>query len=93
MKRLEQIKEAAKDRYTLTDFAFIAGAEWADNNPQDQNQLIIDLIHQRSVAFDYGREQSEMLKIAMEALINGSKDGVFWRENALEKIKGVENGK
>lgn len=47
---------------------FCSGAEWADNNPQDEFQLIIDLIHQRSVAFDYSKEQSEKLAIAIEAL-------------------------
>lgn len=37
-------------------------------NPDAISLHIIDLIHQRSLAFDYGREQSEMLEVAIEAL-------------------------
>lgn len=62
--RGEQIKNASRELSEVIDSysSFISGANWADGHPQDESQLIIDLIHQRSVAFDYGREQSELLK-------------------------------
>ncbi len=71
MKRIEQIKNAAwlfdPDDMDANHQIFIDGAEWADNNPQDECDHIIELIHQRSVAFDYGREQSEKVKLAIKA--------------------------
>lgn len=77
MTRIEQIAEIAKEYCEKfrpqaskenIEWFFIKGAEWADANSIDESQLITDLIHQRSVAFDYGREQSEMLKVAEDAL-------------------------
>lgn len=68
--RKEIIEEAARERYQeLVNVyggyqIFIKGAEWADANPKPESDIIIDLIHQRSIAFDYGREQSENLAIA-----------------------------
>lgn len=70
--RLEETRKAAKeaDENSMCDieYGFIQGAQWADANPKDPNDIIIELIHQRSVAFDQVREEMEKVKIAKEAL-------------------------
>lgn len=77
MNRKNQIRKAANKLYpnAATNneedcywMGFIDGAEWADDNPKSETDIIISLIHQRSVAFDYGREQAEMLEVAINVL-------------------------
>lgn len=65
MTRKQQIEEQAKMELGDHCYPFIRGVEWADANPID---FIGDLITQRSIAFDYGRDQAAMLKVAIEAL-------------------------
>jgi len=60
--RLKEIVKASKEFAETKDGCydcFIDGARWSDAN---QTGHIIDLIHQRSVAFDYGRDAIEALK-------------------------------
>jgi len=63
---------------------------------KDSNDIIIDLIHQRSVAFDYGREQAEMLAVAIEALEFYAYHDQQKAKEALkqiEEMKKKSNGK
>jgi len=68
MTRLEQIKQEARKRYeeligTYGGFQiFVKGAEWADANPHDGVQ-IIDLIHDRSKAYDRAKQFTEALDL------------------------------
>lgn len=83
MKREKQMWKAAQqivqEQLRVTDDFFLShgkdemgwivdGMKWADNNPQDESQLIIDLIHQRSVAFDEAREYRQMFEVAEKTL-------------------------
>jgi hypothetical protein len=74
--RKEQINNAREQHPRMGDISYLEdqdlyrcafrdGAEWADANPLE---FIGDLITQRSIAFDYGRHQAAMLKVAIEAL-------------------------
>ncbi len=85
MTRKEQIDQAARKAFIIEPDDFQLGAEWADNNPE---ATIIDLIHQRSIAFD-------LLNIATEALefVHWEKDEQEVYEHcqkALEKIRGAK---
>jgi hypothetical protein len=63
-------------------------------NNKNTCDLIIDLIHQRSIAFDYGREQSEKLAIAIKALEKYSKTKIgATAAKALITIKEMNHGK
>lgn len=82
MTRREQIEKGADDNgYDLTLPAFVEGAEWADANPQDVALFAVDLIHQRSIAFDYGRDQAAMLKVAIEAM-----------EESMKHFNSIQSG-
>ncbi len=73
MTRQEEIEKAANEIYAPLhpawsgneNQAFQSGALWADANPIEP---ILELIHQRSIAFDEARDAREKLKIATEAL-------------------------
>jgi len=104
MNRNDEIKKASID-YCIKEYdvnlpekGFNAGAAWADSHPIEPGLEIIDLIHDRSVAYD-------KLKIATEALEDIAKIDVTgtitqdwlreWRndtkiktQEALAKIKG-----
>jgi len=95
MIRKEQAEEAAMTELVKTyngtsvDY-FVMGVEWADKNPQNEVSFILDLIHQRSIAFDEAKTYREKLEIAIEALkyleIHIDDEGEYVRE-VLEKLK------
>jgi hypothetical protein len=72
---------------------FCYGAEWADNNPQDVPLFVIDLIHQRSIAFDESRNQRIKAEIAIEALKQCRiysecyDELIYYIDEALERLK------
>lgn len=82
--RKDQIIEQAKHEDSEGYFGFISGAEWADSHPIDPNSHIIELIHQRSIAFDDARDAREKLAIAVDYLEQISKNK--WVSGSMEMI-------
>lgn len=91
------IEHGAKAQYQISldciqEVAFEAGATWSDEHPIEP---ILELIHQRSIAFDEVKIASNKLAIAMEALehikieaLGGIRSDLFTvAEIALTKIE------